>query len=835
MKKAFLYFVLILFIPFLISQKPPRNGDKPYVEGQIMIKLRSGHPQRQQQMLQHVLADFHSVGLTTAEKLSDRLNIFLLNFNPALVDDERLLKEIKADPDVEMAQFNHFVQLRETIPNDPSFNLQWNMHNTGQTGGTAGADIHGPEGWDLGTSGVTATGDTIIIAVDDDGFDLDHTDLNFWKNTHEIPNNGIDDDSNGYVDDYDGWNSWTNSGNITEADHGTHVTGIASARGNNGIGVSGVNWNVKVMPVEGSATVESIVVAGYAYILEMRSLYNETGGEKGAFIVSTNSSFGVNNGMPADYPIWCAMYDSMGMQGILSAAATANANLNVDEVGDIPTACPSDFLISVTNTDNNDVKNSFAAYGLVSIDLGAPGTSVYSTRQANSYGYKTGTSMATPHVSGAVAYMFSVADADFMTAYHNDPAGMALVIKQYIMNGVDTLPSLQGKTVTGGRLNIYKAAQQMMNPDIIFNPLSILRIMMPNNQESVSLEFSNNSNSPLNYSINYPDTLTWLNLDGPQSGTLNAYGQGSIVINFDTDGFNADTLFTFLTFSYSEGKQFNIPVHLIINSTGSPLTVNVSAAQDSICPGESLQITSDVSGGSGNYTYLWTSNPSGFTSTDSSVTVTPFVTTTYYLNVFDGFPDSATDSVRITIKSLPETPVISSGPAFVDNYFVTTSTYNCTEAANAAYYVWHVYPQGAGTTGSTGSTGEFTWTSGFTGSVQITVIAANDCGNSEISDAFPTTLYSSAGVDENAGENQFIIYPNPAKEGLRFKVSGLSMGKEYSIFIFDATGKQMQEIKVPNGKTELQLNVESYQQGIYFVFLKNGSATLERRKFVIVK
>ncbi len=281
---------------------------------------------------------------------------------------------------------------------------------------------------------MTATGDTIIVAIVDDGFDINHEDLKFWKNYHEIPGNGIDDDNNGYIDDYDGWNAYNTSGGITMADHGTHVSGIAAAQGNNSIGVTGVNLHVKIMPVQGSSTVESIAVAGYAYVLEMRSLYNETGGEKGAFIVSTNCSFGVDNGQPEDYPIWGAMYDSLGMVGILNACATANHNLDIDVIGDIPTAFPSDFMISVTSTDKNDLKSDFAAYGLTTIDLGAPGSAIYSTRLTSygGYGYKSGCSMAAPHVAGAVAYMFSVANEEFMTAYHNDPAGMALVIRQYI-------------------------------------------------------------------------------------------------------------------------------------------------------------------------------------------------------------------------------------------------------------------------------------------------------------------------------------------------------------------------------------------------------------------
>jgi subtilisin family serine protease len=144
------------------------------------------------------------------------------------------------------------------------------------------------------TGGLTVQGDTIVVAVIDCGADITHEDLNFWKNYLEIPGNGIDDDTNGYVDDFDGWNAQSQTGVITSCSHGTHVSGIIGAIGNNTTGVVGVNWNVKIMPVQPSSTNEALVVAAYTYVYNMRRLYNQTNGAKGAFIVATNSSFGVN-------------------------------------------------------------------------------------------------------------------------------------------------------------------------------------------------------------------------------------------------------------------------------------------------------------------------------------------------------------------------------------------------------------------------------------------------------------------------------------------------------------------------------------------------------------
>ncbi len=316
------------------------------------------------------------------------MNIWLIKYNPDRVSDLEILNQVKSNSAVKEVQFNHYVELREgvaykefnvpltdrsTTPNDTRFNEQWALNNTGQTGGLNDADIDAPEAWDFTTGGLTALGDTIVVAIIDGGCDLNHQDLSYWINWAEIPNNGIDDDSNGYIDDHRGWNAYNNNGNVSSDFHGTHVSGISGARGNNNLGVSGVNWNVKTMPIAGASGDEATVITAYGYVHEMRSRYNETNGTQGAFVVSTNASFGVDFGQPANFPLWCAIYDSLGVQGVLSCGATANNNVDIDVVGDIPTGCPSPWLISVTNTTHNDVKNGGAAYGLTTIDLGAPG------------------------------------------------------------------------------------------------------------------------------------------------------------------------------------------------------------------------------------------------------------------------------------------------------------------------------------------------------------------------------------------------------------------------------------------------------------------------------
>lgn len=430
-------------------------------------------------------------------ELVPMLNIWLVGFaedagRAAGIEADQALSMVRSQPAVQVAQFNHVVELREALaemplpieaprvapmprspfggdpspvfPNDPRFNEMWGLWNTGQSGGTPGADTKAPLAWSMTTGEGSSHGDDIVVAIVDSGFDLNHGDLPYWKNENESPTpNGQDNDGNGYVDDYHGWNAYNNNGSITSSQHGTHVAGTSAARGNNNLGVAGVNWGAKIMPIQGSSGNEAIVVAAYGYALTMRTLYNQTGGEQGAFVVATNASFGVDYGNPNNFPIWCGMYDEMGAAGILSMGATANAGINIDQMGDVPTACPSDWLIAVTNTTRTDQRNAGAGYGLTTIDLGAPGTQILSTVPGGGYTALTGTSMATPHVTGAVALLVSAMSPSRLDQYKADPAAVALEIKQAILDGTEDI-GLQ--TVTGGRLDLYGALMEAMFYDV---------------------------------------------------------------------------------------------------------------------------------------------------------------------------------------------------------------------------------------------------------------------------------------------------------------------------------------------------------------------------------
>jgi subtilisin family serine protease len=331
----------------------------------------------------------------------------------------------------------------DTIPNDPSFSQLWGLHNTGQTvsgdPGVADADIDAPAAWDLGTGSASTR-----VAVVDTGIDITHVDLaaNIWVNNDPI--NGIDDDNNGFIDDRNGWDFHHNDRTVYDfgscgpeaADaHGTHVAGTIGAVGNNSTGVTGVNWTVTLMPlkfIDCDSGFDSNAIKAIEYAVD-----------NGADVI--NASWGSTD----DDALLEDAIEAAGDAGLLFVAATGNDGVDMDDTPFFPASHPLDNLIAVAATDNDDDLWEFSNFG-GQTDLAAPGVRIRSTFPEDLYAVASGTSMATPHVTGALALLRS-------TLGITSPAAL----RQRILSTVDPLVDLfPGVTESGGRLNLNNAVRQ---------------------------------------------------------------------------------------------------------------------------------------------------------------------------------------------------------------------------------------------------------------------------------------------------------------------------------------------------------------------------------------
>jgi subtilisin family serine protease len=335
-----------------------------------------------------------------------------------------------------------------SLPNDPAFGQLWGLDNTGQVvsfvAGVAGDDIAAPEAW------ATTTGSSnVVVAVIDTGIDYNHPDLaaNIWVNPGEncagCRNNGIDDDHNGYVDDWRGWDFLNHDNNpLDDNGHGTHVAGTIGAVGNNGIGVTGVDWTVSLMPLkfigaDGTGTLADAVSA---------ILYASNSGAR-----IMNASWGTSDFSQA-------LLDAIRVAdgaGSLFVAAAGNNFSDTDAHPNYPSSYEVPNVISVAATDNRDQRAWFSNYGARSVDLAAPGVGIYSTWPGASYQSLDGTSMAAPYVSGAAALV----DAAF-------PSATAVGTKALLLRTVDPVASLNGRATTGGRLDARNAVGCTVDPEL---------------------------------------------------------------------------------------------------------------------------------------------------------------------------------------------------------------------------------------------------------------------------------------------------------------------------------------------------------------------------------
>ena len=382
------------------------------------------------------------------------------------------LVNLQPSRQIELVQPNAKITTN-AIPNDPSFPKLYALNNSGQTGGKFDADIDASEAWDY----TTGTGQT-VVAVIDTGVDYNHDDLraNIWVNSGEIAGNGLDDDGNGYIDDLHGYDFANNDSNpMDDNGHGTHVSGTIGAVGDNGLGVVGVNWHTKIMALK------FLDESGSGYLSNaIRALdYAVANGAR-----LSNNSWG-GGGYEATLGMAIARASSVGH---IFVAAAGNSASNNDVTASYPASYAYDNVVAVAATDQNDNLASFSNYGASTVDIAAPGVSIYSTLPGNSYGSYSGTSMATPQVAGALSL--------YLDANPSATASQAITA---LYQSADAILSLSNRVAGSRRLNIgnmLKGSAPTTNPtppptDLVGAKVTQGQFNLVNNQvASATLTFS---------------------------------------------------------------------------------------------------------------------------------------------------------------------------------------------------------------------------------------------------------------------------------------------------------------------------------------------------------
>jgi subtilisin family serine protease len=411
------------------------DTSRQWVPGELIVKFKPGVSSAQKALL------------VQGQKVKEFTFIGAEHWKVGNNSVEAAVAALEASGNVEYAEPNYMLYALET-PTDPRFGDLWGLNNTGQLddGGNAGtpdADIDAVEAWDVFTGS-----SSVVVAVIDTGVDYTHPDLaaNAWTNPGEIAGNGIDDDSNGFIDDIHGWDFANGDNNpMDDNDHGTHCSGTIGGVANNGIGVAGVNWNVKIMGCKfltsggSGSTANAISCIEYATLMGVDVMSNSWGG--GGYDAALEAA--IQAAYAAD---------------IFFVAAAGNSGQDNDVTANYPSNYNVDNIIAVMATNNRDqrvVEPGWwsSSYGATTVDIAAPGLYIWSTTPGNTYQNFSGTSMATPHVAGAMAML----RGRFPSISVDD--GKALLMNL----GNDPVPALAGLCVTGARLNLLKL---IADPDV---------------------------------------------------------------------------------------------------------------------------------------------------------------------------------------------------------------------------------------------------------------------------------------------------------------------------------------------------------------------------------
>lgn len=387
-----------------------------YVDGEVLLVFQ---PDARPEEVRAILRDLGATRIHTSRR--------------SRVERHRIRKTVaeaiaryRNHPAVRIIEPNYLLHA-DVVPNDPSFPIQWSLQNTGQQGGTPGADIHAVAAWDQ-----TTGSNQVVVAIIDTGIDLTHPDLvaNLYTNPGEIPGNGLDDDGNNLVDDVHGFDFANFDGDPSDDNgHGTHVAGTIGAQGNNGLGVAGVVWHARLLPLKfldaggTGTTADAVDCVDYA-VLAGASVINASWGSSERSQALELAISGAND------------------EGVLFVTAAGNTGSNNDVFGNYPASFPERNVIAVGASSQTDGRASFSNYGPAGVDLFAPGVQILSTLPGDRYGLSSGTSMSAPHVSGALALLKS-----------RFPGMGAPTMKDVLMAATDRVPALAGLCVSGGRLN----------------------------------------------------------------------------------------------------------------------------------------------------------------------------------------------------------------------------------------------------------------------------------------------------------------------------------------------------------------------------------------------
>ncbi|MCX6117417.1 MAG: S8 family serine peptidase [Proteobacteria bacterium] len=410
--------------------------DGDFVDDELIVKFKDDSLKVRSAILESVQAKIKSTFRASGA------SVIKLSSRQSKQSMRSIVKDLYATQRFEYIELNSIVKPFEIIPNDPEFQVQYGLLNMGAGGGVIGADISATKAWLEGTGSKK-----ILVGIIDTGVDYNHPDIapNYWTNPGESGldaegrdkrSNGIDDDGNGYVDDFRGWDFANNDNDpFDDGGHGTHCAGVVGAKGNDGVGISGVNWDINLVGLKFisgnvSGTIENAIRAvEYATSLGVNFTSNSWGG--GAYNVSM-----------------LAALQEANAKNIAFIAAAGNNSSNNDYRPVYPANYKVDNVISVGASNHQDKKGPFSNYGLSTVHVVAPGVDILSTIPNNKYGKKSGTSMATPHVSGVVALMLN-----------KFPDLTPLQIKKRLIFSSDKVSSLATYSQSKGRVNAKRSLE----------------------------------------------------------------------------------------------------------------------------------------------------------------------------------------------------------------------------------------------------------------------------------------------------------------------------------------------------------------------------------------